>query len=170
MTDIQQNLDMVGVIDYLRQLLQQQFSGEISYAYFGDIGSYPPQAFNNDRNQPVRAVLAISPRYDRLVPEQSNAAYEVRRYGFNITLIVNILPYFEAMPDEAFGERALAMLVGKVRMFLAQNEMLTLYGRVSSSRVLEVDWEWADRSTRSRDQMTREATILLETLVHIRTQ
>lgn len=158
------DLDIVGIIDYLGNLLGDHFYNDVSYIYFGDIGVYPPQAFKDAKGNDV-ACIAISPRYNRAVPEHTNLAWEEREIGINITVIVNMIPYFEAFPEEAYGERKLAKLVSRIHSFLTDADLQTLYGRVSSSKVGDIEWNWSQRGD---DTATRDATIVFEAKVNIK--
>lgn len=129
-----------------------------------DIGVYPPTAFRDATGNNV-ACIAISPRYNRPVPEHTNAAWEERKVGVNITVIVNMIPYFEAFPDEAYGERQLAKLVSRIHSFLTDIDLHTLYGRVSSSKVGDIEWNWSQRGS---EGATRDATIIFEATVNIK--
>jgi len=135
-----------NIIDYLAQLLGKQFSADVSTIYFGDVGIYPPRAFQDALGKPTKAVIALVPRYDRF--DEANGrtmAGEFRRLGLHVLVLVNMTPYFEAMPQEAFGERILVRLVARVRQFLSLDEHVTLGGRVLSSSVGDVNWNWIMR-------------------------
>src|SRR5690606_22380604 len=104
--------DTEALIDHLMPMLSHQLSNDVSNIYFGDVGVYLPSHFLGPRKE-QRAVLALSPAYDRL--EQRVASQETRLIGVDIIGLVNITPYCDASPKEAYGERQLASLMRKIR-------------------------------------------------------
>lgn len=136
---------MDNLIDALKRALEQQFPDDISQVYYGDVGLYPPKAFQDNRGQ-QRRVVAIVPSSDTL-DDNRNPMAEIRTLTVNVIVMVNMTPYFEAMPPEAIGERSLVQLVEKVRTFLAQADAMTLGGRVLTSKVPSVEWDWVQRGT-----------------------
>lgn len=154
-------LAMDDLIDTLKRALEQQFPDDVSQVYYGDVGLYPPKAFQDNRGQ-QRRVLAIVPASDTL-DDNRNPMAEIRSLTVNIIVMVNMTPYFEAMPPEAIGERALVTLVEKIRTFLAQDISMTLGGRVLTSRVPSVQWDWVQRGSTA----IRAAAIEFEVKVQV---
>lgn len=153
---------MDNLIDTLKSTLEQQFPDDISQVYYGDVGLYPPKAFQDNRGQ-QRRVIAIVPASDTM-DDNRNPMAEIRTLAVNIIVMVNMTPYFEAMPPEAIGERALVQLVEKVRTFLAQDISMTLGGKVLTSKVPSVQWDWVQRGTNA----IRAAAIEFEVKVQVR--
>ena len=159
--------DMEGLIDYLVQLLGKQFADDLATIYFGDPGIFPPQAFQDSRGKPTKAAIAILPNYDRYDAKAGRSlAGEFRRYGLYIVVLINMVPYFEAMPKEAVGERQLVRLVGRIRQFLAHETNATLNQRVGTAVVGDINWNWM-----IRDQTAiRAAAIEYEVGVYVSRQ
>jgi hypothetical protein len=65
--------------------------------------------------------------------------------GVDIIGLVNITPYFEASPEEAYGERQLAVLMRRIRDFLTHQNNATLDGRVKTFEVGDISWNWMQR-------------------------
>ena len=138
------DLKIEGLIDYLTKLLGKQFGDDVSQIYFGDIGMYTPKAFQNRRGE-WKAVIALVPADDQEVPKSKTAFSEDRRLVIHIVVMVNMTPYFKAMPEEAFGERMLVRLTERIRAFLAQQENETLQRQVSIAKVGDIKWDWMQR-------------------------
>ena len=153
------DVGVVEICEYLANAIGDWFSKDVSAVYFGDVGVYPPSAFKDTNNNDT-AVVSIAPRYNR---ETSNrtAADEEREIGIEITVMVNIIPYFEAFPSAAYGEKQLASLVTRIYSFLTDIDNATLYGRVSSSKVRDIEWVNAQRGPTA----VREATLIWEAKV-----
>lgn len=156
-------LDTADLIDHLKPLLEKTFSNDVSNIYFGDIGIYLPNHFVDGRRK-QKAVIALAPDHDRLVQGSRTAAQESRYIGIEIIGIVNITPYFQASPSEAYGERILSDLMGKVRDFLTQQANVNLDGRVRYLDVGDITWNWMQR----KDLSLRAASIAIEATVNIR--
>jgi hypothetical protein len=150
----EQDLDMEGLIDHLAKMIGRQFSADIANIYFGDVGIYPPKAFRNGRGE-EKMVLVLSPNYDKPVKGTLTAASETRDLGVFVAVMANLTPYFQAMPSEAPAERQLVRLITRIRTFLAQDENFDLGGRVLSTTVGDVNWDWMQRG----DNAIRAAAI-----------
>lgn len=157
-----QDASMEQVIDKLADILSRRFSGRVSNIYFGDIGVYLPASFGGSRNQ-QKAVIALSPVYNYLQEGSRVAAQETRLLGIDIIALVNITPFFEAAPKEAYGERMLVTLTTEIAEFLTQNENFNLDGLVAATEVGDIDWAWVAR----RDQALRGAAIHYEARVRV---
>ena len=157
-----EDVGMERVIDELAELLRRRFSNKVAHIYFGDIGVYLPASFGGSRNS-QKAVIALSPIYNYLQEGSRVAAQETRLLGIDIITLVNITPFFEAAPQEAYGERMLVSLTTEIAEFLTQNENFTLGGLVSSTEVGDIDWAWTAR----RDQALRGAAIHYEAKVRV---
>ena len=157
-----EQVNMDGLIAYLIELLGPRFAAEVSQLYYGDIGIYPPSAFLGPRRE-QKCVIAISPDYNKLMEDQRNAASESRLLGVNIIVMVNLTPFFEAMPKEAIGERKFVQVTTAIADFLAQEENINLKGRVQFTKVGDIDWEWQARGS----QAIRAAAISHESRVRI---
>jgi hypothetical protein len=153
---------MEGLIDHLSSLLAKRFANDVSRIYFGDIGVYNPIAFGGDRKNP-KLVVALSPSYNRLIEDERNAAYELRLLGLDIIVFVNITPYFQADPPEAYGERKLVRITTQIAEYLTLEENINLGGRVQFSKVGSIDFSWVQRS----DQSLRAAGVAYECRVRI---
>lgn len=138
------HVDMVGLIDFMSKIILQAFPDQFSQAYFGDVGIYPPKAFQGQTGE-MRSVLVFQPLHDNLENELTTPASECRTLGINVAVLVNMTPFFEALPMEAFGERMLVEQVTKVRGFLSRDINFTLGGRVLSTSVGDVNWTWQQR-------------------------
>jgi hypothetical protein len=156
------DIDMDGLILYLKQLLSRRFSAKVSQIYYGDIGVYLPASFGGSRKD-QKAVLALSPVYDREMPDQRVAAHESRLLGVDIIALVNITPFFQANPTEAYGEQMLVKLIGEIRDYLALGENVTLQERVQYCKVGDIDWNWTPRG----DQAIRGAALAFEARIRI---
>lgn len=157
-----QNASMEQVIDTLAEVLRRRFSSRVSNIYFGDIGVYLPASFGGSRNT-QKAVIALSPVYNYLQEGSRVAAQETRLLGVDIITLVNITPFFEAAPQEAYGERMLVELTTEIAQFLTQDENFTLGGLVASTEVGDIDWAWVAR----RDQSLRGAAVHYEARVRV---
>jgi len=156
------NVSMERVIDVLSDVLSRRFSGRVSNIYFGDIGVYLPASFGGSRST-QKAVIALSPVYNYLQEGSRVAAQESRLLGVDIITLVNITPFFEAAPKEAYGERMLVALTTEIAQFLTQEENFTLGGLVTSTEVGDIDWAWVAR----KDQSLRGAAIHYEARVRV---
>ncbi len=157
-----EQVGMEGLIDHLENILKTRFSSQVSEIYFGDIGVYNPTSFSGTRSE-QRAVIALSPSYNRLVSDQRNASFENRNLGVDIIIMINMTPFFEARPSEAFGERKLVRLTTEVATFLTQEEHVTLGDRVQMTTVGDIDWLWQQR----QNQALRAAGIAYDARVRI---
>jgi hypothetical protein len=155
-------LDMDGLIDYLSAILSKQFSNQVSQIYYGDIGIYLPSSFGSSRRD-QKAVIALSPVYNRLLDDQRVAVFENRVLGVDIITMVNITPFFSANPQEAYGERMLVNLTTAIATYLTQTENEDLGGRVQYAKVGDINWAWMAR----RDQALRGAAVSYEARVRI---
>lgn len=138
--------DTEALIDHLKPLIESEFSRYVSNVYFGDIGIYLPSSFSGTRREP-KAIIALSPAFDRLVEGSRTPLSEYRDITVDIIALVNITPYFTAAPEEAYGERALAALMNKMRKFLTQFEHRTLGDRVMEFQVGDINWAWTGRES-----------------------
>ena len=92
---------MDGLVDYLQKLLVKQFGNDVSQIYYGDVGLYPPKAFRNHKGE-HKAVIALIPAYDRKDPKDQGTAHaEMRLIGVDIAVLVNMTPFFTAMPTRS---------------------------------------------------------------------
>jgi hypothetical protein len=157
-----EQLDMEGLIDYLSEILARRFSREVSQIYFGDIGVYLPSSFGGSRRD-QKAVIALVPSYNHIIEGERVAAWESRLLGIDIVTMVNITPFFEAAPTEAYGERILVRLTTEIAQFLTQEENVNLDGRVQMVNVGDIDWAWVAKG----DQAIRAAGIAYEARVRI---
>lgn len=155
-------VDMEGLVEHLSTLLQNRFSNKVSNIYFGDIGVYLPSAFGSSRRD-QKAIVALSPAYNHPIEGERVAAFEQRLLGLDIIVMVNITPFFEAAPREAYGERMLVALTTEIADFLIQGDNENLGGRVQYSTVGDIDWAWVARG----DQAIRAAGIGYECRVRI---
>ena len=156
------DLNMEQLIDYLIDLLSRRFSNRVSNIYFGDIGVYLPSSFTGPRRDQL-AILAIQPAYNHLMEGERVAAHESRLLGVDIIGMVNITPFFEAAPQEAYGERILVRLMAEIAMFLTQEDNVTLGGRVRHTEVGDIDWAWVAKG----DQAVRAAGLAYQARVRI---
>jgi hypothetical protein len=157
------DVGMEQVIDYLADLLGRRFSGRVSNIYFGDIGVYLPSSFGGSR-QTQKAVIALSPVYNYLQEGSRVPSEETRLLGIDIITMVNITPFFEAAPKEAYGERMLVALTTEIAEFLTHENNFNLNGLVTSTEVGDIDWAWIAR----KDQSIRGAGIHYEAKVRVR--
>lgn len=130
-----------------------------------DVGIYPPKAFRNSRGE-EKMVVALVPNYNKLEGGSRTAASEGRRLGIFVVVMVNMTSSFEAMPVEAPAERELVRLVTRIYEFLAQDDNFDLGGRVTSTTVGDVHWEWMERG----NTPIRAAAIEYEALVDVSRQ
>jgi hypothetical protein len=153
------------IIEYLQNILENEFSGAVTSVYFGDIGVYPPIVFGASRAD-QKAILVIQPTFDRPIVSERSPASEVRTIGLQVIAMVNITPFFTALPSEAYGERMLARLITAVAKFLASEANETLDGRVNFARVQDINWQWSIR----KDQSLRGSAINYEVDVTVSRQ
>lgn len=137
-------VDTEDLIDHLMPMLRNLLANDVTNVYYGDIGVYLPSHFLGPRKE-NKAVLAVSPSFDRLEEGTRVASQETRLIGVNIIGFVNITPDFKASPTEAYGERRLSQLMKKIRTFLSQQENVTLGGRVQYLSVGDITWRWMQR-------------------------
>ena len=156
------DVTMEELVDYLADLLGRRFSRDVSNIYFGDIGVYLPSSFGGSRRE-QKAVIALSPSYNHLMEGERVAAHESRLLGITVIVMVNITPFFEAAPQEAYGERLLVRLTTEVATFLTQEENVNLGGRVRHTEVGDINWTWLAKG----DQAIRAAGISYECRVRI---
>ena len=157
-----QHVDMTGLIDYLSQLLGSRFSRDVAQIYYGDIMVYLPSSFGGSRKE-QKAIIALSPAYDHVIPESRVASQESHLLGLDILVMVNITPFFKANPTEAYGERMLVNLTTAITRFLVQAENENFGGRVQFAQVNGIDWSWLARD----DQAIRAAGIQYECRVRL---
>jgi predicted NBD/HSP70 family sugar kinase len=155
-------LDTEDLIDHLLPMLQTHLANEVSRVYYGDIGVYLPSHFLGPRKE-QRVVLALEPAYDRLMEGSRVAHQETRLIGVDIIALVNITPYFEAQPTEAYGERQLSDVMRKIRTYLTQQVNSNLGGRTQFFSVGDIQWSWAQRNNLS----LRGAVLTVEARVKI---
>jgi hypothetical protein len=136
------HVDMSGLVTTLKDVLSKTYPDLLSAIYFGDVGVYPPSVFKT-ANGERRSILAIIPDYDRLETRAPNA--DLRRLGVNLVCMVDMTPFFEATPPEAYGESILVETAETLRGFLAQDANFNLGGRVLASQVTGIDWAWTQR-------------------------
>lgn len=151
------DVDMDGLILYLKDLLGRRFSAKVSQIYYGDIGVYLPSSFGGSRKD-QKAIIALSPVYDREMAEKRTVAADYRLLGVDIICLVNITPFFQANPSEAYGEQMLVKLATEIRNFLNLEENVTLSDRVQYCTVGDIDWNWSPR----QDQAIRGAAVAFE--------
>jgi hypothetical protein len=156
------HLNMDGLIDYMKDLLLRRFSREVANIYYGDIGVYLPSSFGGSRRD-QKAVIALSPSYNHLAEGNRVHEFEERLLGLDIIAMVNITPFFEANPTEAYGERMLVKLTTEIATFLTQEENVTLGKRVHYTTVGDIDWAWVAKG----DQAIRAAGIAYEARVRV---
>ena len=128
-----------------------------------DVGRYPPAAFGSSRGN-QKAIIAISPMYNRLIEGSRTAASENRCYGLRIISIMNITPFFEANPEQAYAEEELTNLSEDIIAFLTLQENVTLDGRVQFSEVGDIDFAWM---MRQQAQYLRGAAVEYDVRVRI---
>lgn len=138
------NVKYSEIISYLQEILRVKFADRVNRVYFGDIGQYPPSFFQGARNT-QKAIIAIAPIEQRPLPDKSTVAFEYREITVRIMVIMNITPFFDARPEEAYGERDIMRLCEDIVEFLAQHENITLDGRVQYAEVGDIDWSWMQR-------------------------
>lgn len=149
--------DTEDLIDHLKPLLQNHLANDVSNIYYGDIGVYLPSHFIGPRKE-HQAVLALAPAYDRIIEGSRVAHQESRLIGVDIIALVNITPFFQASPREAYGERQLSDLMRKIRTFLTQQQHVNLGGRVQMFSVGDINWSWLQRDNLSLRGAALEVT------------
>lgn len=157
----QTHLDMAGLIDHLTGLFAENFQDQVASIYFGDIGLYPPAAFQAPNGE-SRAALVFDPRHDRVDSRAPNAT--IRSLGLNVVVLIDMMPHLEARPVAAFGERELVNLTTRIRTFLDQDAAFSLGGRVLSSSVGDINWEWVNRR---KDTTMRAGSVFYEVKVKV---
>lgn len=155
-------VDMDGLILYLKDLLATRFSRDVSQIYYGDIGVYLPSSFGSSRKE-QKCIIALSPSYNRLIEDQRVTAFENRLLGIDIICMINITPFFKVNPTEAFGEQKLVRLATEIATFLAQEENVNLQDRVQMTKVGDIDWAWLPKD----NQAIRGAAVAYEARVRI---
>ena len=136
-----QSISTEETIDYIVKKIRSKFPNNFAAVSFGDVGIYTPDMFKAARGISL-PIVAISPQYDRLVPETRTVASEVRARGIDVITIVNMIDEFEARPEEAVGERSLVKATQLLIDYLGENEMVTLDGQVSFVGLGDITWEW----------------------------
>lgn len=123
---------------------------------------YLPSSFGGSR-QDQKAIIALSPAYNHLAENERVASAEYRLLGIDIIVMVNMTPFFEANPQEAYGERMLVKITTDIATYLTQEENVTLDNNVHFTKVGDIDWAWIAKS----DQAIRAAGIAYEARVRI---
>ena len=139
---------MEAIIDRLSERIADRFGGEVSSIYFGDVGIYPPRAFLTPRGEQGAVVLLI-PSGNKLLEESRVAVQEDRQLTIDVVVMVNLTPYFEALPIEAPAERKLVQLTAEIHEYLTQQSLADLDGLVRFSKVGDVEYVWSQRGNLS---------------------
>lgn len=157
------DVPMVEVIDHLSKMIMKQFYPFVSQIYFGDVGVYPPKAFQLPSGQ-QGAVIALIPAYDKEHDDNNDTAAGVfRNIGIDIVVMINLTPFFEAMPENAPAERNLVRLVTHLREFLEKQSNIDLAQKVTMVNVGDITWAWQQR----KNDAIRAAAIEFEATVYI---
>jgi hypothetical protein len=156
------DFDMDELIIYLQSLLEKKFSNEVANFYYGGIGVYLPSSFGGSRRD-QKCVIALSPVNSKLIEGERVAISEQRHLAVDIITLVNITPFFEASPREAYGERMLVKLTSRIHEFLTHEDNVNLQGHVQFTKVGDIDWEWTGRG----DQALRGAAIAYQARVRV---
>jgi len=132
------------IIDYHAVLIREYFADEVSQIYFGDVGIYPPSAFQNRIGEQR---IAVSLQIDSLkpVPRMQDLAGGLWDLHLNIVPMANMVPEFQALPEAAFAERRILAFTTRYAHLLMQTELSTLHGRVTTSAVEGIDYEYMNR-------------------------
>lgn len=136
------HLDMAGLIDHLTGLFAENFQDQVASIHFGDVGIYPPAAFRTPNGE-SRAAIVFDPRHDRIDTRAPNAT--IRSLGLHVVVLIDMIPHIDKLQVAAYGERELVNLTTRIRTFLDQDAAFSLGGRVLSSTVGDINWEWVDR-------------------------
>jgi hypothetical protein len=135
---------METVIDRLSERIADRFGGEVATIYFGDVGVYPPRAFLLPRGEQGAVVLLI-PSSNRLVEGSRVASQEDRLLNIDVVVMVNLTPYFSALPAEAPAERKLVQLTSAIHEYLTSQSLVDLDGLVRFSKVGDIEYAWTQR-------------------------
>lgn len=157
--------DAVDLIDHLIPMLKNHLISDVSNIYMGDIGIYLPSQFLGPRKE-RRAILALVPGREAPDKESRTAASTPRVISIDIVGMVNITEDFRAAPEEAFGERRLALLMRKVRTFMEQQQNIQLDGRVQYLDIGSITWDWSRRE----DLAVRQAALEVSARVRVNRQ
>lgn len=104
-----------------------------------DTGLYPPKAFQSDKGE-QRIVLAFVPKDE--IPKDNGTAYSQEwTIRLEILVMINLIPFYEAMPVEAYGEEKLNTITTNITQFLTQLQNLTLNTNVNATRVASVKYD-----------------------------
>jgi len=155
------DLNLEGLIDLLIQIIQRQFANDVSSIYVGDVGIITPRAFM-DANGNQKAAVMIVPVADTKLEGTETTASVDRVFAIDLVTLVNMVPFFQAMPQEAFGVRTLIRLTQKMRTFFSQSENFSLAGNVSRVVVDDVNYSNLARKYKDDDYFYTAAAIRME--------
>ena len=163
-----EDLNFEGLIDLLIQILQHNFSNDISAIFVGDVGIITPRAFQDSYGNQKAAVMIV-PVSDVEIEETATNASVDRLFSLDIVVLVNMIPFFQAMPSEAFGERMLLRLAHKIRTFFSQSSNFSLGGNVSRVKVKDVNFTTLNRSSKKVEAFYTAAGIRMEVTAQMNT-
>lgn len=159
----QSDKEVEGILRHFEELILREFGDDVAQVYIGDVGIYPPTAFQDAAGNNK---LAISVQVDNIGKADKrtvSAAGEVRPLTINLVAMVNMIPFYEAMPTEAYGELMLVRFVTRFYEWLTLTENQTLNGLVTSSEVVGVDFDFMQRG----NMAIRAAAIQWEASIYI---
>jgi hypothetical protein len=151
------------IVLYFEDVIHRDFADDVSQVYIGDVGIYPPSAFQDSNGNDMVAVSIQIENIGKADDKTRSHAGEVRPVLINIVPMINMVPEFEAMPTKAFGEMRLLKFVTRMTDWLSKSENSTLHGRVTTSEYLGVDFDFMQRGAMS----IRAAAIRWEAKVYI---
>src|SRR5690606_7788168 len=122
--------------------------------------NYPPIAFQNRKGEQGIIIALV---VDDMVPKQVSAAGGVWDMKVSIIAMANMVPEFEAMPEEAFAERRILQFITRYMSFLSKTENVSLHGRVTTSKIENVQFDYMQRE----DMALRGAAILWNATVYL---
>ena len=167
MAPVVEQVRFSGLIQHLQEVLSRRFSSRVARIYYGDIGIYPPAVFGTSRAT-QKAIIALTPIYNKELENQRTAISENREYGLRIVVMMNITPFFEASPTEAYAERQLTELAEEIATFLTQQENVQLGGRVQWSSVGDIEYGWIQRESENTVQYIRAAAVEYSARVRVK--
>lgn len=134
-------LDTEQTIDFIRGKIRLQYPNQFADVTFGEFANYTPDMFQGSRGETL-PIVAVTPVYDRLMPETRTKISEVRARGVDIVTIVNMLEEIQAKPPEKTGERVLIRNTQYLIDFLASQDMEDLEGQSEFTQLGDITWEW----------------------------
>ena len=138
---LKKTLTTEQTVDHIIHKIRARYPNQFADVTFGEFSIYTPDMFQGPRGT-VLPIVAVSPVYDRLLPDTRTNISEVRARGIDIVTIVNMLQEVQAKPPEQTGERNLVRNTQYLIDYLGAEAMEDLDGQVEFTQLGDISWEW----------------------------